>query len=193
MTGGRPPRGNGAGPGNDKGHAAPALPDAVFAAPVRTRGAVIAVQFRASVVIAVKEHRTVVARKNDQGILQQVVLFQGLNDLADIPVQLHHDISADPQRSRSLEARMRQARHMILMCRIEKEKRLLLMLVDELQAPSREKRRSFPHRSNAPRGRRSSNQCAPPRRQSCRSAARPTGHGVSADAISQSAHYRSAP
>ena len=89
-------------------------------------------EFFCAVGIAVVNHRTIVAREDDEGVLAQSGLFKGGHDLADSPVELHDGIAAQAHFVFTTETLVGEAWHVDIVGSEIHEEGFLLVLVDEV-------------------------------------------------------------
>ena len=111
---------------------------AVFPAPVRLCGTDIAPQFPGLIDIAVVEDRTVVARKDDDGIVGQSRLREVAHQLTYTPIGLKDRIAPGSHTALSGEPGMRNARDMRLMKPVVEEERTVAVGIDKALCPSEE-------------------------------------------------------
>ncbi len=85
---------NAAFPACDERRARSAFVDAVLAAGVRAGGAVLADLLDRSVLVAVVEHRAVVAAEDDERVFRQLQSIERLHQFADAPVEFNDRVAA---------------------------------------------------------------------------------------------------
>ena len=94
-----------------EGYACASLEGAVFAAAQTASGRVLAHEFLCLVLIAVVQHRTVVAGQYDDCVFQQSLLLQGAYYLAHAPVELYYGIAAQSHLAGAAESLMWESGH----------------------------------------------------------------------------------
>jgi hypothetical protein len=121
-------------PADDRRYTSSCLESAVFATAERTARFMCSCKFDCPVNISVVEHRTVVARKNDQCVFAQSCFLKRIDHLSDSPVELKDSLAAQTHRTFASEAFVRESRHMhIVRCQIQEE-RTILIVIDKIDS-----------------------------------------------------------
>ena len=114
-----------------EGYACASLEGAVFAAAQTASGRVLAHEFLCLVLIAVVQHRTVVAGQYDDGVFHKSLLLQGAHYLAYAPVELYYGIAAQSHLAGAAESLMWESRHMhIVRGKVHEEGVLAVLLYE---------------------------------------------------------------
>ena len=116
----RDPGWNASLPMRDERGAGAAFMDAVFPAPPRTGGAMIAPLFQGLILVPVVHHRPIVGTENKEGVFRKTEALHRLHELADAPIQLHNGVAPEAEGGDSLEPLVGDAGHVEIM-RGEKE------------------------------------------------------------------------
>ena len=126
------------GPADDERHARAAFPDRILAAAERPGRLVVAELLDGEVLVAVVEHRAVVAGEDHQRVVGQLQAVERREQLADAPVELHDRVAAGPIVVLPTNRGVRHARHVDVVRGEVEEERLVLVPLDELDALARE-------------------------------------------------------
>src|SRR5690606_16233269 len=97
----------------------------------------IAQLFDGVIFVAIVEHWPVIARNEDQRVVEFAAGLEGSDHFADAPVKFYHRIAPRSVRSLSDELFVRRTRDMNLMSRVEQEERTVVLVGNELLGLSR--------------------------------------------------------
>ncbi len=123
---------DGAGPGGDEGGAGAGFKDGVFAAAEGSGGLVVAELGDGAVGISIVEDGTVVGAEEDEGVLGELVFFEGGDDFADAPIELEDGIAAEAGAAFALEALVGDAGDVVVVGGEEEEEGGVFVGGDEL-------------------------------------------------------------